>query len=249
MTEDESRAIRRISRVVVALDCGAESDRSIAEACALAQRERAEVVGLFVEETGVEQAMGLGVVRMVTPAGGALRDVDPPSWRRSLRALVRLRQGQLRHAAERLHLRWSFRVEQGKLREILLRTATEVDVVVVGSVGRRQVTRDGYVVALITHAAGMARVLEVARSLSESMGAQLAVVVWDGGLEREVGPMLGAEVPLNVATGAPSLRSALRRLPTRLVVTAPSEATTERDLDELRGALVCPLVLVHGEPG
>ncbi|MCA9618484.1 MAG: hypothetical protein KC731_05675 [Myxococcales bacterium] len=47
----------------------------------------------------------------------------------------------------------------------------------------------------------MPRILEVARSLADSMGAPLAVVIWDGGLEREVEPMLGAEVRLEVARG------------------------------------------------
>ena len=218
----EERIVLR--RVVVALDSQAEGETSIAEAGALADIAGAELVGMFIEEAAVERAMGLAAVRMVTPAGGPLRDVDPPSWRRSIRALVSLRRRELSRRAEGLKLRWSFQVEQGRLPQVVCRTVADMEVVVVGQVRRRRPLYDGSVVALLTDEASAARVVELATTLAARSDTPLHVSHQQ---ERD---------PRGVA-------QSLRRLNARVVV-ASGRVMDEAYLETLRAGLACPLVLV-----
>jgi hypothetical protein len=227
--------------VLVVLDAGAESEASIAEAGALAAVDRAELVGVFVEESAVEQAMALESVRLVSTPGGALHDVDPQSWRRRMRGLVALRRRQLCGCAEQLALRWSFRVERGHLPRLLL-SGRDGGVVVVGSARRRRRASPNAVVALLNSTDSADEVVRIARSIASRVGAPLHVVT---SLPAGETPE-GAELVRRVGDDPRSVAEAMRQSNPRIVVASGRPgAMDEAGLDALRTVLHCPIALVR----
>ncbi len=112
-------------RVVVALDASQASRRVLGAAAALAAREGAELVGLFVEDVN-QLHMGALPFTQVAGAGPLSRAVDHVTLERALRRAAEETRAAFARLAEGKAVPWSFQVVRGvAAREIL--SATDAD--------------------------------------------------------------------------------------------------------------------------
>lgn len=127
---------RRIRRILVALDASADSLAGLDAAARLAADLRAELLGVFVEETDLLRAGELPSSREVSLFGGEPRRIDREELEREIRAMGRRARQALEAAAERERISWSFRILRGRPARELAGAAEEVDLVAVGATGR-----------------------------------------------------------------------------------------------------------------
>jgi nucleotide-binding universal stress UspA family protein len=116
----------------VALDESPCSAAALTAAAALAVEMDAELAGLFVEDINLQHLIGLPFARefsLLTGAGRPLsQDEVERSWRREAESMQR----SLAEAANRLRLRWSFRVARGRVPAELNALAQAFDLIVLG---------------------------------------------------------------------------------------------------------------------
>jgi hypothetical protein len=121
----------KIERIIVTLD-HLPPDRDLLEAAAgLAERARAELIGLFVEDVDLIRFAALPFACEVGFASAARRRLDPEGMERSLRAMAGKARSALEAAAAPASARWSFRVARGTPGEALVAAATAADLAVV----------------------------------------------------------------------------------------------------------------------
>jgi nucleotide-binding universal stress UspA family protein len=99
---------RTIRRIVVALDDSADSRLVLEEAVALAARMKAELSGLFVEDTTLLNAAQLSLTRQVNFSGQTVEALDSQGLERVLRGQAEAIRRALGQAAQRHDLTWSF---------------------------------------------------------------------------------------------------------------------------------------------
>lgn len=137
----ESVAIRRI---LVALDDSTHSLAALEAAARLAERFKAELVGIFVEDINLLRLAQLPFAQEVRYLAARLQKIDAGTMAQQLRAQAAAARQKLAETADSLHLSWSFRVLQGPVTAELLGAALEADLFVLGRTGRRrQTTRLG----------------------------------------------------------------------------------------------------------
>ncbi len=127
---------RRIRRILVALDASADSLAGLEAAVQLAADLRAEVTGVFVEESDLLRAGQLPSSREVTLFGGEPRELDPDELAREIRAQARRAREALEAAADRARVSWTFRTLRGRPSRELAAAAEEADLVALGATGR-----------------------------------------------------------------------------------------------------------------
>lgn len=127
---------RRIRRILVALDASADSLAGLEAAVQLAADLRAELLGVFVEESDLLRAGELPSSREVTLFGGEPRELDREELKREIRAQGKRAREALESAAERARVSWSFRVLRGRPARELASAAEEADLVALGATGR-----------------------------------------------------------------------------------------------------------------
>lgn len=128
-------------RILVALDSPDRDARLLEAAARLAAGRRAELVGLFVEESDVVEAANFPFSKVLSPQGGGWRTLDPQAMERALRARARELEAALTRLAGRWQLQCSFRTERGGADECLIAAAGGAELVVLGRSRRR---RSGY---------------------------------------------------------------------------------------------------------
>lgn len=126
----------RIRRILVALDASADSLAGLEAAVQLAADLRAELLGMFVEETELLRAGRLPSSRELTVFEGQPRKVDAADLERQIRALGRRARQSLAAACERAEVTWTFRSVRGRPARELAAAAEEADLVTVGATGR-----------------------------------------------------------------------------------------------------------------
>ena len=126
---------RRIRRILVALDASANSLEALSAAVDLARRTRAELRGLFVEDTGLLRLALLPFAREVGAVSALGRPLDTEIVRRALRAQAQRARTALTRAAERVDLSWSFQVVQGEVTQEVIAATESVDVIALGMSG------------------------------------------------------------------------------------------------------------------
>jgi len=141
MTEAEGTL--GVRRILVALDASSDSMAALEVAVQLAVEFRAELVGLFVEDSNLLNMADLPVTREVGSYTAVSRDLDRAAMERQLRALRAAAERALAHAAEHARLRYSFRVSRGSVHVEVLKAATEVDLVTLGHLGWASCGRRG----------------------------------------------------------------------------------------------------------
>lgn len=145
---------RRIRRILVALDASSDSLAGLDAAVRLAADLRAEVLGVFVEESDLLRAGELPSSREVSLFGGEPRELDREELEREIRAMGRRARQALESAAERARVSWSFRVLRGRPGRELASAAQEADLVTLGATGRSPWRAPGTTVLELVRTAG-----------------------------------------------------------------------------------------------
>jgi hypothetical protein len=120
----------RFRRLVVALEPLPERWRLLQEAVEAAGRMEAELIALFVENESLLDFAGLPFAREVGAFSAARREFDTGAMQRLLRAMAQEARRVLEVHAQRVSVRWSFRVVRGSLVQVLLAEAGEGDLVI-----------------------------------------------------------------------------------------------------------------------
>ena len=214
-------------RVLVALD-PCEVDPADFEASArLAAGLNAELVALFVEDSGLIAAADLPVTHLIPAGCRQLAALDAAAMRRAFRVAEGRAREHLSDAAERWHLDWSFEVtEVRQAAETMARLKREDFLALAGTAGRRAVMtrrsaavhaerapcpvmllrrdgRRGQPVAVLYE--GEERALTLGRELARVYGSPLLVLVAGDGeaaltrRETEAGRWLAASGTAGVA--------------------------------------------------
>lgn len=116
-------------RIVLAIKGSSEAVRLLAEATDLARSLRAELAGLFVEETDLLRIAGLPMAREIGVTTGDIRDIEPVTTARLLQRQAEAVRNLVAQTAASLDLPWSFRVTRGNIVEAALTAATASDLV------------------------------------------------------------------------------------------------------------------------
>lgn len=182
-------------RIVLALDLSPRSRVALETAALLAAALDVELVGVFVEDINLLHLCGLPFAREVGLLSPGLRPFSVQEVERELNREAAEVQQRLAATAERLGLRWSFRVARGQIAAELFALANEPDLVVLGKRARRgamslgdifaaprrtaaqHAAASGAVVALYDGSAASRRALELARQIATANGMELKVLV------------------------------------------------------------------------
>lgn len=124
-----------IRRILVALDASGASQAALEAAAQLAEQMEAELLGLFVEDINLLRLAGLPFAREVGFPSARTRRLESEDMERALRAQAARAQQALAQAAERVRVRWSFRVARGMVAAELLAAAESADLVALGMTG------------------------------------------------------------------------------------------------------------------
>jgi len=130
--EDRDPIIRRI---LVALDASPHSLAALEAAAELASRFRAELLGLFIEDVNLLRLAELPFAQEVSFFSATRRQLDTHQVERQLRAQAAMSRRALTATAERVRVRWSFRVARGAVAPELLIAASEADLLILGKAG------------------------------------------------------------------------------------------------------------------
>lgn len=131
-------------RVLVALDDGQRGRSLVETAVRLAAKQRAELVGLYIEEQGFLDALSLPFVRTLRDTQRGWEQAQPGDLERAFRLRAETLRSQLQTAAQASGLSWRFTVLRGTPAERISETVTKHDTLVIGA-GRtgRKGTRFG----------------------------------------------------------------------------------------------------------
>lgn len=122
----------QIEHVLVALDGSPQSRAALKAATNLAALIGADVTGVFVEDLNLIRMAELPFAREISWFSGEPRAMAPPSLKRGLRAQAARVRRELIQKAESLGLVWRFERRHGRIHEVLLRSAEQADIVVLG---------------------------------------------------------------------------------------------------------------------
>lgn len=121
-----------VRRILVALDPSPHGRAALAEAIALAERQGAEVVGLFVEDEELLRVAGLPFAREFGVFDLHGRPLDLGAMERRLRAQAATMRQVIEREATRSRLSWSFRVARGSVAAEVVAAGEQADVIFVG---------------------------------------------------------------------------------------------------------------------
>jgi nucleotide-binding universal stress UspA family protein len=124
-----------IRRILIALDASAPSIAALEAAATLAERIDAELLGVFIEDVNLVHLAGLPFAAEIGMLSARARPLAPEEMERLLRLQRRRAEQALVHVAQRLSLRWSFRVARGQVVPELLAAAIEADLMALGATG------------------------------------------------------------------------------------------------------------------
>ena len=120
-------------RILLALDASAHSRRALETAVALAARERAELIGFFVEDINLFRMAELASVRELQFPAAVEARIDRERLARELRVRALELCGLLAEAAERAQIAWSFQIVRGQPARELATAAAAVDALLLAS--------------------------------------------------------------------------------------------------------------------
>jgi nucleotide-binding universal stress UspA family protein len=125
-----------IRRILVALDASTHSLAALEAAVELAERVEAEIEGVFVEDINLMRLAELPIALQLSLPTGLQRRIDAAVIEQEMRALAAEARKALETAAERTHVRWTFRVVRGRVEAELTAAAGEADLVVLDTASR-----------------------------------------------------------------------------------------------------------------
>lgn len=185
-------------RIAVALDASPHCLQGLAVAAQIAAALRAEVEGVFVEDTELFRVVGLPFLREFRATTLGEGPLDKARLQRELRAAARGIQAQVERAAGELGIAWSFRVWRGDLEAEILRAAGGAEFFALGRLGRFASLRrrpkppppgrtQGPLIigVLLDGTASSASVLTTAIALAEHRDAARLVVILQPGADAD----------------------------------------------------------------
>ncbi len=164
-------------RILVALDAAERSTMALEAAARLAAGLKAELVGLFIEDTELLEAAALPVARIFPSQARAAGALDPDMMQRAWRIWSAESRKSLAATAARWHVRWSFQVARGAFTEQLLAQTGEQDILAF-QISRRMSQTRGALAARHVAAHARCSVLLMER---RAFGGKPVVVICEGG--------------------------------------------------------------------
>lgn len=250
----EKAAIRRI---MVALDTSPQSVEALAAAVRLATALKAELRGVFVEDSDLLGLTALPFVREVQIISARVQALDIEHLSRELRGLAMRAQRLFEEQARAAGLSWSFTTVRGRVSNALMAAAEDADLVTVGCAGFRRPAGRKFGSTARVLAQRLQRPLLlmhrgddihapvcVLRGISPAATRAMDTA-------RRIGSALDAKtqvLPLSErARPDPTvLAASVRACGAGLVVAAADAAVLQGEgLQELFHGLRCPLLLVH----
>jgi hypothetical protein len=102
-------------RILLPLDAGGADAASLEYAIRAAARFRAELVGIFVEDSELMRLAGLPFARETAHLSAVTRPLNPADMARALRVRAEIVRARLQERATQAQVSWSFRIVQGEL--------------------------------------------------------------------------------------------------------------------------------------
>jgi nucleotide-binding universal stress UspA family protein len=124
-----------VKRILVALDTSPHSLAALEAAVDLANRFRAELLGLFVEDANLLRLARLPFAWEVSLFSARRRQLDTQEIELQLQAQATRIRRVVAGVAERTQVSWSFHVRRGGITSEVLTAASEVDILVLGKLG------------------------------------------------------------------------------------------------------------------
>jgi hypothetical protein len=137
---DSSRNVQ----ILLALDSTSDNRAAMRAAVALAARLRAQLLGLFLEDTNLLRLADLPFTREIMRWSAQERPLTEQDLLLSLRALASRTEMELGRVAAKANVRWSFRVERGPRLKLLMEASGTSDVLLVAE-HRRSIKGEGSV--------------------------------------------------------------------------------------------------------
>lgn len=131
----ESRELFQIRRILVALDASPHSMTALKAAAELAARLRADLLGLFVEDTALLDLAECPYARELLYPSALQAPLSRAAMESKLKALSEQARRALALTADPLQIRWSFRVVRGKVTSEIMAAASEFDLLAMGKIG------------------------------------------------------------------------------------------------------------------
>jgi len=121
-----------VRRILVALDSSPHGRAALAEAIALAERQGAEIVGLFVEDEELLRFAGLPFAREFGVCDPRGRPLGLREMERRLRAQGIAMRTEMEREAARTRISWTFRVARGRVAAEVVAAGEQADVIFIG---------------------------------------------------------------------------------------------------------------------
>lgn len=102
-----------VRRIIVALESACENLAALEHAARLAQRAKAELHAMFIEDARLMEAAALPFTRQINLSSGALAPLDPGKVEEEFRALAARARRCLQELAGRMDVAWSFEIVRG----------------------------------------------------------------------------------------------------------------------------------------
>lgn len=135
MSEEKRRQELLIKRILVALDASPHSLTALETAAQLARHFRAELLGLFVEDARLLRLTRTPHATEISFVSGIRRRMNAQEVEWQLRAQAMRIREVFEGVAQRKHVRWSFRVQRGRIESEVVSAASEADLLVLGKTG------------------------------------------------------------------------------------------------------------------
>ncbi len=126
------------ARVLVALEDAETAEALLDAAVRLAAYRRAELLGLYIEESAFLDALALPFARTFRDTARGWERAAPAELERAFRLRAEALQRRLEHAAARMQVTWNFSVRRGTPAAQLAEAGRPDDLLVLGA-GRRSV--------------------------------------------------------------------------------------------------------------
>lgn len=129
------RAPLSIRSILVALDASADSLAAAWTAAQLAELFEAELTGVFVEDEQLVRLSRSPLAHQADPVTHSIHQLRDEDLEAQLHAQARQARRELEQIAQRLGIRWSFRVTRGLVAQEILQAAAKADLVTLGRMG------------------------------------------------------------------------------------------------------------------
>lgn len=123
---------RAIQRILLALDSSVPNPVALEEAARLARRLGAELNVLFIEDSGLIDLAQSPFARHYNLLSRRMETVDMGEMESRLQAQAHERRRAVETVARRAGLRWSFRTMRGRAAEVMIASAADQDLLLIG---------------------------------------------------------------------------------------------------------------------